>query len=212
MFIDHSSVRSADAIRGMRKALYAPLIVPATLLALFVLGALVWAPSAHAQDKDNPTLADYTAVKNRIAMAKAEAELAEQERSAKGEGKQTSNGGQPSYSFAPQQSNARVAAPFDPTVLSIKAKADGGLVAMVSMGNGTVTPAWVGKSLGRGMTVKSISVTDVIVKDASGEHSLGWGDGSGSAAASNSATQTYGPVMPGAMPMPGMIPPPSVSN
>lgn len=183
MFTDHHVVRS---------------IVPA--IAMFFCSLL--SVPTRAQDLHTPTLAEYNALKAQIAMARANQELQDVKdgKAGDGQGSQRSGAGQAgagSYVTSPtaQQSVRETAS--DPMVLYVKPSARG-LVAVLSRGHGESFEATAGRSIGRGATVVSVTVSEVTVRDGSGVHALSWGDGSDNGGAPSNAMQAITPP-PGVM-------------
>jgi hypothetical protein len=186
--------------------------LPASVLACMIATFLAAAPSlVDAQDISGPSAADYVAAKNRVAMARVDAEFAKIQRDAKGEGKDQPQAGSSVPYGGFMQSLTKPSAPLEPTVQRVKATSEGKLIAMIALGNGTVIPAWAGKNLGRGIVVESVTTSDVIVKDSAGVHPLAWGDVS-SIGGSSTGAVSYG--SPSGVPMgpTGPMPPPSVGN
>jgi len=181
---------------------------PACVLACLITASVAVTPRpVLAQEILSPTVADYVAAKNRVAMARVDAELAKIQREAKGDGKDSPQGVPTAPYGGYVQPLAKPAAPVEPTVQRVKATSDGKLVAMIALGNGTVIPAWSGKNLGRGLVVQSVTTSDVIVKDSTGVRPLAWGDTSSTGSGPGGAS--YG--SPSAVPM-GLPPPPSMGN
>jgi type IV pilus biogenesis protein PilP len=198
--------------RLLRRVLVQSSIDPVFLLVFLIAASVTAVPRlAQAQDLSNPTAADYVAAKNRVAMARIDAELAKIQRDAKGEGKDQPQGGSTAPYGGYLQSLTKPSAPVEPTVQRVKATSDGKLIAMIALGNGTVIPAWAGKNLGRGIVVESVTTSDVIVKDSAGVHPLAWGDVS-SVSGSTGSAMSYG--SPSGVPMGpmGLTPPPSAGN
>jgi len=167
---------------------------PAALLFACALMLLPWyAAPVHAQDACQtancaPTMEDITAVRLQVLMAKAKADLAE----AQGQGTSNANGA-PVAPGAPSM----LTTPTDPAVVLVTGSAKGLVATLALPGGGTVS-RHAGERLGP-MTVVSISVSDVVVRDAKGTRSLPWSDGSatgGTPVGGTSRSPALAPPMP----------------
>jgi type IV pilus biogenesis protein PilP len=127
----------------------------------------VMAQDACASSACGPTMADVTAIKMQIIMAKEKAALAKITAS-------TRASTVPSESAA--YSGAGNAGASDPTVVMVMGSSKG-LVATLAFPDGGIQKKHAGESLGHGRRIDSISVTDVVVRDSHGKHSLDWSDG-----------------------------------